>query len=85
MAQQADKEVSMDKRVSRMVKCPFYLKHDESRIVCEGVSKSNTLHLAFKDKYERKRYMKEQCYSIQSCQKCLIHKILYEKWRMNEE
>ena len=75
----------MDKRVARNVKCPFYLKHDDNRIVCECVSKNNSLHLAFKDKYERKKYMREHCHSIQSCQTCLIHKILYEKWGMGDE
>ena len=72
----------MAKRVARYVKCPFYRKHDESKIICEGISKNNTLHLAFQDQITRKRYMREHCNDIQSCQSCLIHKILYEKWGM---
>lgn len=82
LAQQADKEALMAKRVSRKVKCPFYLKHDGAKIVCEGVSKGNTLHLAFQDEKERAKYMLSRCNKIEACQSCLIHKILYEKWGM---
>ena len=81
----ADKEVLMSKRVSRNVKCPFYRKHDGGKIVCEGVSNNNTLHLVFPDPMARARYMKTHCDSIEACQSCLIHKILYEKWRMDDE
>lgn len=75
----------MTKRVSKNVKCPFYHKHDGGKIKCEGLSDDSTIHIVFGTPVERAKFMREYCFSIQACQKCLIHKALYEKWEMDDE
>ena len=85
MAQQADKEVIMDNRTSKNVKCPFYHKHDYSRIKCEGLPNNSTIHLVFETQADKAKWMRERCNSIQACQKCLIHKALSDKWGMDDE
>lgn len=70
----------MGKRTSRNVKCPFYHCHDDTKIKCEGISDDNTLHLVFKDTITRAKYMREYCNSVQACQTCWLHKMLYAKW-----
>ena len=85
LAQQVDEEVMMARRVSKNVKCPFYHSQDGSKIKCEGVSHGSTIHLVFPDILARSRYMVKHCNSISACQKCLIHKALYDKWGMDDE
>ena len=80
MARQADKEVTMAHYAAKFVKCPFYKRNDNNRIICEGVSKKNKLHLVFEDPISKSRYMKDHCNGIQTCQSCLIHKVMSEKW-----
>ena len=75
----------MSKRVSKNVKCPFYLKHDGGKITCEGLSDNNTIHLVFGTPAERAKFMRTHCFSIQDCHTCLLHKMLYEKWGMDYE
>ena len=85
LAQQADKEVYMPKRVSRNVKCPFYHSQDGGKIKCEGLSDKNTIHLVFKKNEDRAKFMRNYCNDVQSCKACLIHKMLYMKWGMDDE
>ena len=72
----------MARRVSKNVKCPFYCSHDGGKIKCEGLSDNTSIHFVFETPNERSKFMREHCYSIQTCQKCLIHKALFDKWGM---
>ena len=85
LAQQADKEVHMAHHASKFVKCPFYHDNDNNRIKCEGLSDKSTLHLVFENPGDRARFMREHCNNIQLCRSCVIHKILYNKWEMDDE
>ena len=75
----------MANRTSKNVKCPFYHKHDGGKIKCEGLSDGNTIHLVFETQGQRAKWMREHCHGIQTCQTCMIHKMLYEKWEMDDE
>lgn len=65
---------------AKFVKCPYYHNHDSNRIVCEGISKGNTINIVFENSLERGQYMNERCDSIRECRKCPIHSLLDQKW-----
>ena len=67
---------------AKLVKCPFYKRNDNNKVMCEGLSNKNLIHLVFSDPANKRNYMQEHCYSVQACQSCLIHKALCEKWGM---
>ncbi len=86
MARQVDKESgTMARYEAKLVKCPFYKRNDNNRIVCEGLGKDNKLHLVFGNSIDKARYMQEHCYSLRGCQHCLIHNVMYTKWRMDDD
>ena len=84
MAQQADKEVNMARYEAKLVKCPFYKRNENNRIVCEGLDDDNKLHLVFSNPIAKSKYMQEHCYSLRACQYCLIHNVMYAKWKMDD-
>ena len=65
---------------AKFVKCPFYRRHDQNKIVCEGLEAGNTINLAYESSAERSRYMHERCNSIEGCKHCPIHALLDRKW-----
>lgn len=65
---------------SKSVKCPFYERHEEHRIVCEGLYKGNTLQLVYESSKQRKRYMSFFCNDVKDCQKCRVYNMLANKY-----
>lgn len=65
---------------TKLVECPFFRKHDSNRIVCEGLSKVNTLHLVFGSSTDKKLYMKDRCNDMYRCRQCPIHSLLQRKY-----
>ena len=65
---------------AKFVKCPFYRNHDPNRIVCEGLSKGNTINLVFESQPERAKYMKDVCYDLLGCRDCPIYMMLDQKY-----
>jgi hypothetical protein len=59
-----------------MVKCPFYHKHENSRIVCEGVCKGSTISLIHECAADRRHYMHEHCNDLLGSRDCPIHQML---------
>lgn len=73
----------MAQHISKNAKCPFYLKHEGTRIICEGVSKGNSLHLVFCSQAERSKYMSDRCDNLKGCHVCLVYNTLMAKWEDN--
>ena len=65
---------------SKFVKCPYYHNHDNNRIVCEGLSKGNTINLVYESQVQKEIFMQEKCNSIEGCRRCQIHNLLDRKW-----
>ena len=48
----------------KFVKCPYYRRHEDNRIACEGLRKGNTVNLVFEQPQDKRLHMHEYCYSI---------------------
>lgn len=66
----------MSSYVSKYVVCPFYRRHNDNRICCEGTDESNTINLVFIDSKEQKRYSRDLCGSISGYVTCPIYQTL---------
>lgn len=64
---------------TKFVKCPYYMKHDNNRIVCEGINKDATTHIVFGNPAIREVYMHKHCNEIGGCRKCPLHDLLDRK------
>ena len=59
--------------------CPFYRKNESNHIVCEGVGKDNTVHLAFATQPRMHDYTVRFCNDIDNYHRCLICQMLERK------
>lgn len=81
----------MSEYYSKWVKCPYYVESNhpyqlkQNQIRCEGVADHTTINLVFRSKSEEHRYREQACYSIEGCKRCRIHKMLDEKWGVNDD
>lgn len=66
--------------VSKYAVCPFYHRHDDNRICCEGTNKNNTINVVFAGPYELKEYGIMYCNDIDNYKNCLICKALNAKY-----
>ena len=69
---------------AKFVKCPYYHRHENNKICCEGLSGGNTIHLVYEDEKERRKYMEEYCESIKWCRLCPIHRLLDDKYEEDD-
>lgn len=70
----------MSQYVSKYAVCPYYRRHDDNRICCEGTDSRNTINLVFGDKNKQKEYGNTFCNSLKNHQHCLICKALNTKY-----
>lgn len=70
----------MSQYVSKYAVCPYYHRHDNNRICCEGTNSKNTINLVFEDQSKLKKYTINFCNSIDGCKRCIIHKALNTKY-----
>lgn len=70
----------MSQYESKYAVCPYYHRHDDNRICCEGTDSKNTINLVFGDSKKLKDYGITHCNSIEGCKKCLIHRALNFKY-----
>lgn len=70
----------MSRYVSKYVVCPFYRRHDDNRICCEGTSEDNTINLVFGNTKKLKEHTERFCEDLQNYQKCMICKSLCDKY-----
>lgn len=64
----------------KFVKCPYYRRHENNKIACEGSSQGNTINLVFEQQQDKRNHMHEYCYSIIGCMDCLVHMALDMKY-----
>jgi hypothetical protein len=65
---------------AKFVKCPFYRHHDSNRIVCEGLTKGNTLNLVYESHVDRAEYLKSVCCDLLASRDCPVHMMLMQKY-----
>lgn len=64
------------KWIDKLIKCPFYKREENNRIVCEGISERSTLSPAYEHHDEKMEHMKKHCMSIEGCRRCPIYSLL---------
>ena len=67
--------------VSKYAVCPFYHRHDDNRLCCEGTDNNNTINIVFGDQNELKKYGNKFCNDINNYKNCLICKALNSKYQ----
>lgn len=70
----------MSSYVSKYAVCPFYRRHNDNRICCEGTDKTNTINLVFEDSKQLKEYAERHCDNIQGHKRCLVCRALNSKY-----
>lgn len=66
--------------IDKFVKCPFYKREDNNRIVCEGISEKSTISLSYEHHDDKVQYMRTRCESIEGCRRCPIHSLLERRY-----
>ena len=62
----------MSKYVSKYAVCPYYRRHNDNRICCEGTDMTNTINLVFEDSKKLKEYETRYCNDIRGYQHCIV-------------
>ena len=70
----------MSQYVSKYVACPYYHRHDDNRICCEGTNSNNTINLVFGNVNKLKIHTIRYCNDVDGYKKCLICKALDIKY-----
>lgn len=70
----------MSSYVSKYAVCPFYRRHNDNRICCEGTDKTNTINLVFEDSKQLKEYAERHCDNIQGHRHCIVCRALNSKY-----
>lgn len=71
----------MSKYVSKYAVCPFYRRHDDNRICCEGVTRDSSVNLVFRSQIRMKRYTTIHCESMEGCKQCRVYGMLDGKYQ----
>ena len=71
----------MSQYVSKYAVCPFYHRHDDNRICCEGTGSRNTINLVFGNQCDLKVYGERYCNNISGYKDCLICQALNAKYK----
>ncbi len=70
----------MSQYVSKYAVCPYYHRHDDNRICCEGTNSENTINVVFGDQKKLKEYGIRYCNDIEGYKRCLICIALNKKY-----
>ena len=70
----------MSRYISKYVVCPFYRRHDDNRICCEGTTDENTINLVFENTKKQKEYGERYCNDMDWCKSCMIYHMLDRKY-----
>ena len=65
--------------------CPFYIRSNANRIVCEGVSDENKIHLIFADQKKTVAYFNTYCGCLSNCNNCIISDMLNRKYEGGDQ
>lgn len=69
---------------SKYAVCPYYHRHENNRICCEGTNDTNTLNLVFGDTNSMKAYSKRYCNDLERYKRCMIYQALDRKYKEQE-
>lgn len=75
----------MSEYVSKYAACPYYHRHDDNRICCEGTEPRTTINIVFENSKRQKDYEIKHCNSIEGCKKCIVHQALNIKYGVLSE
>ena len=75
----------MSKYSTKYVVCPYYKKHDDYRIRCEGIDKDSSIHVVFGDPRKMEIFKVKHCHSFQGYHKCLVCQALDKKYGVKED
>lgn len=70
----------MSQFVSKYVVCPYYRRHNDNRICCEGTDETNTINLVFEDTRRQKEYGIIFCNDINGYRRCMVCRMLESKY-----
>lgn len=70
----------MSQYVSKYVVCPYYRKHSDNRICCEGTDDSNTINLVFEDSKRLNEYNMCFCNDMKCYKGCMVYQMLDQKY-----
>lgn len=62
-----------------LIKCPFYLKLNETAVMCEGPKSGTCMITKFPDAAAKKRHMKQNCYH-ENGGRCFLAAALFQKY-----
>lgn len=65
----------------KFVKCPFFHKNENNKIVCDGMITRTTLHIVFVSAEDKKNYLKALCCSMKGYHDCPISKMLEDNYK----
>ena len=75
----------MSKYESKYAVCPYYKKHDDNRIRCEGIDKDSSIHVVFGNKVKLKEFSVSYCNSFAGHRKCLVRQALNKKYGVKDD
>lgn len=70
----------MSMYVSKYVVCPYYIRHNDNRICCEGTDETNAISLNFGDIKDLKEHERKYCNRFDGYPNCLICRALDGKY-----
>lgn len=75
----------MSSYIAKRVLCPFYKDTPQGKqiVMCEGLEKNTSIHLAFGNKKRQFEYMEEHC--CKEFDSCRIADMLYKKYDDEED
>lgn len=60
--------------------CPFYCKESKIQVVCEGLQKSQTLTIGFRNKTSMAKWQEKTCYNMDCLKNCPLAGLLMKKY-----
>ena len=67
--------------VSHKAQCPFYQREKLRMIFCEGICDNCESVQKFKDPPDKSAHVHTYCYDSKKFRKCLVYKMLFEKYK----
>ena len=67
--------------IQTLIKCPFYITDSNKppNLMCEGIANGKGIVIRFQNKDKKDSYIHSYC--IEGYEKCLLYKIVYDKYK----
>lgn len=66
------------------IKCPFYHRSENHKIICEGIITRTKLQTYFENNIDKSNYLKALCCSIRGYHNCPYAKMLEDNYKDEE-